>query len=277
MSELPSVLLLHDQLMDARIWNGFADLLSTHARPLTPPDAPPPSFYPVPSGWAEHIGRRARTLLTPGEPADLTIAAGWAAGAALALAADGLSRRALLINPGPTPAARDEEWAPGCGGLNPQELDPRELEQVHATMPGPLPEPTDEWADELRAGLVGPQAAAYFVAAAAGSGEALAAAHRRLAEQVVTENLNRLLPISLEQVGSADLRQEPDWLPSAGRLAGRCAVVFSGHPALYRPLQALLRQRLPELLLVELELDTGLPWLADPAGLSALTRRLLAD
>jgi hypothetical protein len=76
MTSVPSaaVLLLHDQMFDARVWHDFADLVRTHARVVTVDLAPLPQLNGRPSVWADHIGDGARKVLTA--PVTVTVGAG---------------------------------------------------------------------------------------------------------------------------------------------------------------------------------------------------------
>ncbi|MEV6846319.1 hypothetical protein [Actinoplanes sp. NPDC051411] len=59
----PVVLLLHDQLLDARVWRGFADLISVHADVLTV-DAPAPAeLRRTPGEWAADLETAIRPWL----------------------------------------------------------------------------------------------------------------------------------------------------------------------------------------------------------------------
>jgi hypothetical protein len=128
----------------------------------------------------------------------------------------------------------------------------------------------------LRDGVVGPEAAAYFMEFAAEPPGVLTEEHQRLVGQIQTENLARLLPLSLAEIRAADLGQEPDWVPLVVRHTRQCAAAFSGLPSRYEHMLSLLHREAPGLLLVELGLSSSLPWLEDPGRLDQLVRDLLA-
>jgi hypothetical protein len=107
-ADRPSVLLLHDQLLDARAWRGFADLVSSHADVLTVTAPTPAKFRSRPREWAADVETAAQQALAGRGPVDLALAAGWAIGAALSLLERGAARRALLVNPWPPPAVFED-------------------------------------------------------------------------------------------------------------------------------------------------------------------------
>jgi hypothetical protein len=262
------VLLLHDQLMDARIWGGFVDLVAAHARPVPVLAPGPTTLLSVPSQWARHIGDQARGLLDWESPVALAVATGWSAGAAVSLVDDGLAGRALLLNPGPDPALFEE----GREG-SPAGVDPETLERIRSQA-SPLPEPTGAWADELRAGYVGDSAAAHFLELAVEPPGTLDDEQVRLVRSIQTENFGRLLPLSFEDIQPAGER-DPGWVPVLARHPESCGVAFSGPPGTYREMLALLRRRVPEVRIIETGLRGSVPWLEDPGLLDRLVRDLL--
>jgi pimeloyl-ACP methyl ester carboxylesterase len=269
----PTVLLLHEQLADARIWNGFTDLLSSHARVVTPTGPAPDHLLPAPSQWAAHIGAQARDLLAGGPPVALCVSAGTAAGAAMALLEGGLAERALLINPNTIPAPGQAPEVPSPADLSEAE---RARYLAEGITPGPQPEPTGEWADQVREGVLREEAFAYVEEMTADDRASLGPAQRRLIERVQRENLARVLPVSLAEMREVDWAREPRWADAAVRHPDRCTLALSQLRAVFDQLRAWLRTHSPALPLVELPQVTDCPWLEDPERIDRLVRDLLA-
>ncbi|GAA0464420.1 hypothetical protein Ade02nite_31380 [Paractinoplanes deccanensis] len=147
---MPVVLLLHDQLLDARVWRGFAGLVSGHADVRTVTEPPPAVFRGRPREWAADVAAAARSALPASGPVDLVLAVGWAIEAAIVWCERGLARRALLVNPWP-PAATFGPTAP------PPDAAERPVPPAHE------PGPSDLAVRQLDEGMVGEEAMSYML------------------------------------------------------------------------------------------------------------------
>jgi hypothetical protein len=263
------VLLLHDQLLDARVWSRFGDLLSAHAEVIVVPTLPAGRLFSRPSAWADHAEREARTQIS--EPVALTFATGWSVRAAASLVEDGLSRHALLVNPAPKPAALREVGPVGAGAPTQQEG-----QRLAPDRPGATAAPAGPHEKQIADGILDREAAEYLVDASLSGLTALGEEDRALLKQIGTDQFARLLPLSLSDVGSVDFSDEPDWVDAIAPQPERYTVALSHLPiAPVESVRALLARRVPQTRVVDLPLRTPYPWLEDPGRMDSLVRELL--
>jgi hypothetical protein len=257
-----SVLLLHDQLQDARIWYRLEPAVATFAAVRTI-SLPPMHTIGHASAWADHIERHARSEISPGT-VDLAVAVGGAGEAGIGLVSDGYADAALLLDPdaqplimeviGPTDesaqqALRNPEISGPLEELF-QSLDPGMADEfaTHGTLPA---EGVDTFVDTV-----------------------LGADNDELLRQIFKEQLTATLPIDLEAQRQSP-PDRPDWITRLAPIAGRSTVAITASP-LHRfvDFDGVLRKRVPNVELVHL--TTLAPeWLHHPEEISNLIRNLL--
>lgn len=266
----PSVLLLHDQLLDARVWRGFADRLAGHAEVLTVTAPTPAEFRGRPREWAADLETAVRPALAAYGPVDLALGAGWAIGAALSLLERGAARRVLLVNPWP-PAAVFEAL-PDVADLSDEERRRFAPPPDRPEVPAPDGAVVEQIDDE---GVVRAEAMKYLLEVAWESDcmDVLDEADRLAVKQIQTEAFSWLLPLALAPLRDTSTADEPDWMGRAAALASRCTVAL-GSTVLAR-VRELLAERTPALVVIDLPTVTPFPWLEDPEQMDAVVREVL--
>jgi hypothetical protein len=259
-----SVLLLHDQLQDARIWYRLEPAVATFAAVRTI-SLPPLHTIGHASAWADHIERHARAEISPGT-VDLVLAIGGAGEAGIGLVSDGYADVTILVDPDLQPLIMEaigptEESAHRALG-DPEISGP--LEQFFQSLD---PETVDEFATR---GTVAAEGIDTFVDAILGqTGE-----RDELLRQIVKDQLTATLPVDIE-AQRRPAPKRPDWIARLAPVADRCTVAITASP-LYRfvGFEEVLRARTPDAELVHL--TTPAPrWLHDPEEISTLIRNLL--
>jgi hypothetical protein len=258
------LLLLHDQLSDSRVWDGFADLVSVHARVVTV-DAPAPPRLSTPSQWADHLAGAADRLVSASAPAALAVATGSAVAVATSLVEARLAGRALLINP-PLPTTL-------VGELPAPDAISQEERELFVALPR-VPDPPERYVEQVNSGVIREEGAAYLLQTAMESLDGLDDRARRLVEQIHRENVGRMLPLSLESLRTKDF-SEVDWVEIVGREPIRYTVALSRLKGLHAALHELLSRQAPGLPVVDLPLTTLYPWLEDPGRMAQMVRELL--
>jgi hypothetical protein len=232
---------------------------------------PSPTFFTLPSQWAVYMTSEARKLLSANLPATLTVAAGRSALTAVSLVEDELSRRALLINPDLPSASVAALDLPTRETANAMDLD------RHRPPPaGVAVEPEARYRNQISEGNVGEEEAAYLieVASEAQHLDALGDVERRLVEQIQTEQLARLLPLTLD-ADAGDQADDYDWLGVAVQHPQQCTVALSHALPHSKVVTELVHQKALTLPIVDLPVLTPYAWLEDPERIVALVDSML--
>jgi hypothetical protein len=264
-----SVVLLHDQLQDARVWSGLVPLLASEAVVYTV-SLPPLRTLGSAGTWSEHIGRYARATISPGA-VDLVITIGGSGEAGIGLIRDQLAGRALLIDPDPLELIKDREY--GTDTVEDradqmlrtqavadkltrffQQLEPALVEQLatHGVLP----------AEQIRA----------LAEVSLPESEGLPADQLELLRRMMAEQLAEAMPLD---VTARPAPERPGWVSQLAAVAALCTIVISP-TELHRQVdfRAALARRVPGAEIVEFS-SAEPAILRSPGEVDALARVIL--
>lgn len=254
-----SVLLLHEQLQDDRIWDGLKRPLERYAQVQTV--WVPPLRTLGPPAWADHIEQYARETISQDTPAgviDLVVTVGAAGGAGTSLVAKGCARAALLLNPDPSALANEPTLH-----FDEQFVDDRLSAFFEALHP---------YLDELATGTLSQAGIETLASASLANLDELRSEHKELLWRIAVEQLAAAQPLTFDRVSS---RGAPNWLEQVGTIATRCTVALSACGGLQDQLARVLRRQTPELDVIALHSTSWFVWLHAPETVSNVIHDLL--